>query len=137
MSKISGLGWTTFTVDNASGTPNDIRTDVTALQIASPRGVQDVTGIDKSAMERLLLLADLSVTPSGVMDMAAGKVFQTFKTVSSTSVLRTTTIAVAGEQLAAELYYSDFSGARGTDGAFTWTAPGVLGDGQVPTWVTL
>jgi hypothetical protein len=134
MAKISGLGWTTFSVDSAAGVANDIRNDVTALQIATPRGVQDVTGLDKSAYERLLLLADLSVTPSGVFNPSAGKSHQTLKSVSSTSVLRTTTIGIAGESLAAEVYYTDYSQARGTDGAFTWTAPGVLGDGQVPTW---
>jgi hypothetical protein len=30
--------------------------------MATPRGVQDITGVDKSANERLLLLADASVT---------------------------------------------------------------------------
>lgn len=134
MAKISGLGWTTFSVDDAGGTPNDIRNDVTSLQIATPRGVQDVTGLDKSAYERLLLLADLSVTPSGVFNPSAGKSHKTLRSVSSTSTLRTTTIGVGGESLASEVFYSDYSLARGADGAFTWQSPGVLGDGTVPTW---
>jgi hypothetical protein len=136
MAKISGLGFTTFSVDNSGGSANDIRNDVTQLAVATPRGVQDSTGIDKSAMERILLLADMSVTPQGIFNAAANKSHQTLRTVSSTTVLRTTTLGIAGEQLAAEIYYTDYSLARGTDGAFTWQAPGVLGDGTVPAWTT-
>jgi hypothetical protein len=35
-----------------------IKNDITNWQMATPRGVQDITGVDKSANERLLLLAD-------------------------------------------------------------------------------
>jgi hypothetical protein len=132
MAKISGLGWTTFSVDDSSGTPTAIKNDVTALQFATPRGVQESSGIDKSAYERILLLADMSVTPSGIFNASLSH--GVFKTVSSTSVLRTTSMAIASQTLAAEIYYTDYSLNRGSDGAFTWQSPGVLGDGTVPTW---
>src|SRR5262249_49351406 len=61
MAKATGIGWTTLSVDDSSGTPVVIKNDVTNLQFATPRGVQDVTGVDKSAIERLLLLADFSI----------------------------------------------------------------------------
>lgn len=135
MAKETGLGWTALSVDDASGTPNDIRTDVGSFTFATPRGVQDVTGIDKSAYERLLLLADFSITLNGVaFDDAASQSHVTFKTVSSTSVMRTTTITVSGQTLAPEVFYTDYAISRGADGGMTWTSPGVLANGTVPTW---
>jgi hypothetical protein len=133
--KTTGLAMTTLSVDNAAGTANDIRADVTNFQFATPRGVQDVTGVNKSAYERLLLLADASVTLNGAgFDVQSGQAHDTLKTVPSTSVLRTTTITIQGVTLAFETLYTDYSITRGADGGITWTAPGVLGDGTVPTW---
>jgi len=134
MAKESGLGWTTLSVDDSAAAVQDIKNDVTNFNFATPRGVQDVTGVDKSAMERLLLLADFSVTLNGVFNDAAGKSHAVLKTVPSTSVNRTTTLTVSGQTLAGELLYSDYALARNQDGSLTWTAPGVLADGTVPTW---
>jgi hypothetical protein len=64
MAKETGLAWSAMSVDDAGGTLRDIRNDITNFQFATPRAVQDVTGIDRSAMERLLLLADMSTTCS-------------------------------------------------------------------------
>lgn len=134
ISKESGLGWTTLSVDDSAGTPAVIKNDVTNFNFATPRGVQDVTGVDKSAMERLLLLADFSITLNGVFNDAAGASHATFKTVPSTSVARTTSLAISGQTIAPELMYSDYALTRNQDGSLTWTAPGVLADGTVPTW---
>lgn len=131
----TGLGWSVFSVDDAAGSPQDIRGDVTNLQFATPRGVQDVTPISASAMKRLLLLADFSVTPNFVFDDAvSASVHAVFKTVPSTSVERTTTLTVSGQTLAPEVLYTDYSYTRAADGSFTGTAPGVLANGVVPTW---
>jgi hypothetical protein len=121
-------------VDDATGDPDDIRNDVTNFEFATPRGVQDVTGIDKSAMERLLLLADFSITLNGVFNDATNQAHEVFRTVPSTSVNRTTTITVSGQTLAGELLYTDYALTRAADGSLTWSAPGVLADGTVPTW---
>lgn len=134
MTKESGLGWTTLSVDTSGGVAKAIKNDVTNFQFATPRGVQDVTGVDKSAMERLLLLADFTVNLNGVFNDAADFSHDVFKTVPSTSVARTTTLAVSGQTLAGELLYTDYNLTRGQDGSLTWTAPGVLADGTVPTW---
>lgn len=132
MAKETGLGWTTLSVDDAAGTPVDIRNDVPTFQFATPRGVQDVTGVDKSAMERLLLLADMSITLTTVFNPAGSH--SVFKTVPSTSVLRTTTLVVSGQTLAAEMLYTDYALTRAQSGELTASVPGVLGDGTVPTW---
>lgn len=134
MAKESGLGWTTLSVDDSAGTPNDIRNDITNFQFATPRAVQDTTGVDKSAMERLLLLADFSFDPSGVFNDAATFSHATFKTVPSTSVLRTVSLGVSGQTLANECLFTDYALTRAQGGELTWTAPGVLGNGAVPTW---
>lgn len=134
MAKESGIGWTTCSVDDSSGTVQAIKNDITNLQFSTPRAVQDVTGIDKSAMERLLLLADFSITLNGVFNDAAGASHAVFKTVPSTSVARTTTLAVSGQTLANEVLYTDYPLTRGDDGSLTFSVPGVLSDGVVPTW---
>lgn len=134
MAKESGLGWTTLSLDDSSGTPRDIRNDVTNFDFATPRNVQDVTGIDKSAMERLLLLADFSGTLNGVFNDAANLSHATLKTVPSTSVARTLSLAVSGQTLANEVVVTDYALTRAQDGALTWTAPFALADGTVPTW---
>lgn len=132
MAKVTGLGWTTLSVDDSGGTPQVIKNDVTNLQFATPRGVQDVTGIDKSAYERLLLLADFSITLSGVFNVSVSHAV--FKTVPSSSVARTTSMTVNAVSLPNEVLYTDYPITRATGGALTWTAPGVLADGTVPTW---
>lgn len=134
MAKETGLGWTTYSVDDSAGAPRDIRNDCTSLDISTPREVQDVTGIDKSAMERLLLLADASVSPKGVFNDAANLSHSVFRTVPSTSVLRTNSINVSANTLALELLHTDYKLTRAENGALTWEAPGVLADGTVPTW---
>lgn len=134
MAKQSGLGWTTASVDDAGGSPQTIINDITNLDFATPRGVQDVTGIDKSAIERLLLLADFSVNLNGVFNAAANQSHDVFKTVPSTSVGRTVTLTIAAKTLACETLFTDYQLTRAQSGEFTWQAPGVLQNGAVPTW---
>lgn len=134
MAKESGLAWTTLSVDDSGGTARDIRNDITNFQFATPRNVQDVTGIDKSAIERLLLLADFTITLNGVFNDATNLSHAVFKTVPSTSVARTVSLGVSGQTLANECIFTDYALTRAADGSLTWTAPGQLADGTVPTW---
>jgi hypothetical protein len=136
MAKETGLGWAALMIDDATGDPDDLREDVTNFNFATPRGVQDVTGVDKSAMERLLLLADFSVTLNGVFDDETDKAHAVLRTVPSTSVARTVTITVSGQSLPNETLFTDYALTRNADGSLTWTAPGVLTGGTVPTWTT-
>ncbi len=135
MAKKSGLAWGTLSVDDSGGTQRDIRNDVTNFQFATPRAVQDITGVDKSAFERLLLLADFSITLNGVFnDTATTGAHIVFRTVPSTSVIRTVTLVITGNTLANETLFTDYSLTRAAAGELTWSAPGVLADGTVPTW---
>src|SRR6266545_7189056 len=112
MPKQTGLAWTTLSVDDSAGAVKDIRNDITSFDFATPRDVQEVTGIDKSAVERLLLLADFSINLTGVFNPDASLSHDVFKTVPSTSVARTTTLTIGGKTLAAEVLYTDYSLTR-------------------------
>jgi len=131
--KVSGLGFA-VAVDDSAGTARTVSNSITNHQFATPRGVQDVTGVDKSAREILLLLADFTVTFNGVFDPGANMAHAVFKTVPSTSVARTTTLTIGSAVLAPEVLYSDYSLNRGADGSLLWSAVGALADGVVPTW---
>ncbi len=137
MAKESGMGITTLTVDNSSGSAKPIKNDITNFSYSTPRGVQDVTGVDKSAMERLLLLADASLDLNGVFNPAGNASHAVFKTVPSTSVARTVLLTVSSQILTGEYLFSDYALTRAGDGSLTWSAPGALATGVVPTWATL
>lgn len=134
MAKASGLGWTTLSVGDATNTAQDIRNDITQLDFSTPRAVQDITGIDKFANERLLLLADFSINLSGVFNSAANKSHAVFSTIPSTSVARTTSIVVNAATLTNNVLYTDYPLTRDSGGALTWKVPGALADGTVPLW---
>lgn len=130
------MGWSVLSVDDSVGALTDIKNDVTNLSFGTPRGVQDVTGVDKSAMERLLLLADMSLTLNGIFNATSSHLI--FRTVPSTSVAREFTLTVNAVSLGVTglptLLFTDYSLTRAQDGSLNWTAPGVLANGVVPTW---
>jgi hypothetical protein len=133
MTKESGLGFS-VAIDNSAGSAQTISNDITNLTISTPRAEQDTTGLDKSAHERLLLLADAAFGYNGVFNDASNMSHDVFKSVPSTSVARTCTNAISGQTLASECLFTDYGLTRAADGSFTWTAPGALADGTVPTW---
>lgn len=134
MAKQSGLSWSVLTVADAAAAAQDIRNDVTNLQLATPRAVQDVTGIDKAANERLLLLADFTITMNGVYNPAANMSHAVFSTIPSTSVNRAVALTVGGKSLSANVVLTDYPLTRAAGGALTWAVPGSLADGNVPLW---
>lgn len=73
MAKVSGLG-TTITIQNSSAAAKDLSNDITDLTLDLPVALQDVTGLDKSAHERLALLADTKLTGKGVHNNATDRI---------------------------------------------------------------
>ena len=134
--KESGLGWTTCSLDDSAGNAQAIINDINSLSCSTPRGVQDVTGIDKSAFERLLLLADFQATLNitAFNDTASTGAHTVCKTISSNSNQRTLTLAVSGQSLANECIASDYQISRAPTGELTGTVPLALANGAVPTW---
>lgn len=138
MAKETGLGITSINVDDSGGTARAITNDVTNFGISIPSNQQDVTGVDKSAMERLYLLADASVTLNGVFNDAATTgahtVLKNYRTLAASQVGRTTAFSISGQTLSMEIAFSDYNLTRAADGSLTWAAPGTLADGTVPSW---
>lgn len=136
MAKESGLGLA-VSVDDSAGSAQDISNDIRDCSWEMPSAEMDVTGLDKSAHERLHLLADFSITLNGVFNDAANKSFEVFKnyrTLAASQVGRTTSIVHSGQTLANEVLYNNFSHSRSNSGELTWSAPGNLADGTVPAW---
>ena len=134
MAKESGLGHT-CSVDDSGGTARVIGNDITDLTYGTPRGVQDITGINSSARETLLLLADFTITMNGVFnDAVAPSAHDCFKTVPSSTVTRTITLAISGQTLPNEANLTDYALTRAPTGELTWSVPGVLNSTVVPTW---
>ena len=132
MAKSTGLGITTLSIDDDAGTPRAIKNDFTNFDIATPYANQDVTGVDKYAMERLPLLADLNGTLNGVFNPAANEGHAVFS--GDLRVARTLTLVVLSQTLAPEVLFTDYKLTRASGGEFTYQAPFVLSDGTVPTW---
>ena len=140
MAKISGLG-ATVTIDDGAGSPQTITNDVTEFSMATPVALQDITGVDKSAHERLVLLADASFTLKGVFNTASNMSHAVFKTVpaGATQTTRTSKIAPtassgASPYLTCELLFDDYAISRSSSGQLDWNVKGQLADGTVPSW---
>ncbi len=134
MAKINGLGWTTLDVDNSAGVAKHLKNDITNFAWSMPRGVFDVTGLDKLAFERILGLADFSGTLNGVFNDAADQAHDVFKDVGTTSVNRTLTSVIDSKTVAAEVLLTDYPITRSDSGELTWAVPFVLADGTAPAW---
>jgi len=133
MTKESGLG-VSVTVDDHTGSGKDISNDVISLEISTPRSIQDITGMDKSAMERLLLLADAHFVLNGAFNPAANLSHDVFKRISTTSVARVVVLVVSSQTLTATLLFEDYALTRAVSGELTWVATGRLANGTAPTW---
>ena len=131
MAKTSGLG--AKIVVNS----NDISDDITDFTLSTPRGVQDITGIDKSAHQRLLLLADASASLKGVFNNASSMSHQTLSGVPTGNSALTTVITPTSSStpnISLNLMYSDYAITRAAGGELTWDAKGDLADGTAPSW---
>src|SRR3990167_9425147 len=115
----------TVSLDGSDGVANVIGPDITSLTITMPSGVQDVTGVNSSAMERILLLADLQITFNGVFNDAADLSHATFKdyrTNTGSELGRTLTLAHSGQTLSEPaLLLTNYDLTRSQDGSLVWT----------------
>ena len=127
----------TVTIDDSAGAGKDISNDILTVGIRTPSGVQDVTGVDKAGMERLLLLGDGEVALTGVFNDAANMshaVFKNYRTILAGQVGRTVALAMSGQTLSMEMVAESYDLTRGADGILTWAVTLRLSDGTVPAW---
>lgn len=133
MAKESGIGMT-VSIDNAAGSSQALTNDLLTTNVSTPRALQDITGLDKSAKERLQLHADANVAIAGVFNDAANKSHAVLSTVTSSAVARTVAVAHSGQTLSNEMFGTDYQLQRAADGSIGFSSTFVLQDGTVPTW---
>ena len=138
MAKVSGLG-DYFGCDDSGGTERDLSNDVTSVTFNQGQNLQDITGLDKSAIERLALLGDITFTISGVFNPASNKSHAVFSNLANTRSIR---YCVGGDsssnpELNAEILLGSYDLSRGGDGSLTFSGSGSLANGPVPTWTTV
>ncbi len=138
MAKQTGLG-DVLTIDDSGGTGRDISNDCTDYACGLNQNLQDITGLAKSAIERLTLLSDGEMTVNGVFNAASDKQHDVFKT---RTAARTVQLDIGGStssnpRLSMEMLIESYNITRGADGALTWTATLRLQSGTVPTWSTV
>lgn len=135
--KITGLSGT-LQVADATGTLQNIGNDITNYTFTTPRGLEDVTGMNKFAHEQLLLLTDFTVTLNGIFDPGPNLSHSVFSTVTGTSVTRSVSIAPTAVTttpiITVNCLITDYQITRANTGELTWQVPGQLADGNVPTW---
>ena len=134
MAKQTGLG-VTVTIDDSGGTGRAITNDVTSITASTPRGMQDITGVDKSAIERQGLLADGKISLTGVFNPAATMSHAVFKDIHTNAATRTVVIVYPGPAtLTMEMLFSDYVLSRPQSGELTWSVEGELANGTAPAW---
>lgn len=122
---------------DSSSSAQTITNDVTDFSMSTPRAVQDITGVDKSAHERLQLLADATFSLSLVFNNGSDMGHQVLSSMSSTSVIRAVKVTPTSGStpyLAANCYISSYDVSRSATGELTSKAQLDLGDGATPTW---
>ena len=132
MAKQSGLGWTTLSVDNDAAAAQDIKNDITDLDISTPYNPWEVTGVDKLAVERINLLADCSGTLNAVFNPSANRAHVVLS--GDLRVIRTLALTVGGKSLNNEVLFTDYNLTRAASGELTSKHPFVLADGTTPAW---
>lgn len=133
MSKQSGLGWTTLDVDNSASSAQHLKNDITQLDFDTPIAVQDVTGLDKFAHERIDLLADLTFNLTGVFNNASGASHLTLRDING-GVARNITAVISGSTLTGLCLFTSYALTRSSNGDFTWKSTASLSNGALPTW---
>lgn len=111
---------------------NVISNDITSLTLDTPYGVQDVTGLDKSALERILLRADASGTINGVFNTTASMSHATLKTPGSKTVVIAFASAAATATFTA--VFTNYAVNLAADGSLTWSVNFALSSGTAVAW---
>ena len=131
MAKEAGLGMS-VTIDNSAGSGQDLTNDITSLSFSTPQGLIDVTGVDVSAMERIIGLADGNVQITHQFNDAANKSHVVLHANRSGS--RTVVIVHSGQTLTMECMIASAAYNRSNDGSLVGTVDLQLSNGVAPAW---
>ena len=134
MAKQTGITGT-VTIGDASGVSQTFSADVQTFNINQSRAQIDVTGIDKSFMERLPGLGDYSVDLACVFNGGNGTATAHYVFSSMGTALRAFTLVVGPQGTAVgTAALAAYSVARGADGALTWNATLNCANGSAMSW---
>ncbi len=126
MAKTSGI---TTAVTIAS---NVISNDVRSITVDTPYGEQDITGLDKAAIERLLLRADVQGSLNGIFNTTASMSHATLKTPGSKTFVIAFAAAAATATFTANT--TNYNVTMGEDGSLTWSVNFNLNNGTALAW---
>ena len=125
----------TVTVDDSGDSARAISNDVTNFSISTPRGVQDVTGVNSAAVERLLLTADGTISLNGVFnDAATTGAFTVLGDASTTTQDRGVAIVGSGQTMTMEAVLPNFELTAAQDRSLTWAVSLLQTTTTAPTW---
>lgn len=134
MAKQTGITGT-VTIGDAAGVSQTFSADVQTFNINQSRAQIDVTGIDKSFMERLPGLGDYSVDLSGVFNGGGGTATAHYVFSSMGTALRAFTLVVGPQGTAVgTAALASYNVSRANDGALTWTATLNCANGTAMSW---
>lgn len=110
---------------------NNISNDVGSLSFDTPYGSQEVTGLDKSAVERLLLRADCTGTLNFFFNVDSSRSHATLKTPGSKTV-----VLYFGQVATATFtaIFTNYALNVAEDGSITGTANWALSSGTAVAW---
>ena len=134
MAKLSGIP-VTLTMQNSSAVAKDVSNDIGDFTLPITFGTQDVTGLDKSAIERLALLTDFKPTFKGFHNNATDRLHPVVSTGQTTARQVVVTLpGGAGATLTATVLLPNYTITRAQTGALTASVSGELSNGTAPAW---
>lgn len=132
MAKVTGLGITTLSVDDAAGSARDVRNDITNFDFEIPYEQQEITGVDVFAYERQPLLADFKGTLNSVFNPSANRIHAVMA--GDLRVVRTLSFVISAQTLNNEVLFDSYGVSRSNKGELTGKHPFSLQNGTTPTW---
>tara|TARA_B100000745_G_scaffold297818_1_gene245329 strand:+ start:226 stop:645 length:420 start_codon:yes stop_codon:yes gene_type:complete len=138
MAKISGVA-SYVAIDNSAGSLQDISNDLSSVDNSSSQNLLDVTGMDKSAVEKIIGLRDNSLSLSGYYNNAANMSNQVL---SSMSGNRSVVISLGGNttgnpRFRGEFLISSYNVNVADDRGVTFSCTMELQDGVAGAWDTV
>lgn len=120
-------------IEDSAGVARVISGDVTNFDTSQVRALQDVTGVDKEAMERLPLIADFTLNLSGVVNPTTNNSHTVFASMGT--AIRAGTVGFStGGTVVARMAVANYNVTRAQGGELTWSATLQLANGTAAAW---
>lgn len=143
MPQLSGIGCK-FQLDDPAGTPRDLSADIFDFSGDTTRGQWDITALQDTGMRRLLLLADCQMQITGVINTAANRSHDVFKTVPTDVSTMTRSLILdlppattGAAEFTSEMSLHSYSPRRQQNGQMGFTSALNNANGSAPAWGTM